>query len=579
MRIGNCLSRLNQLAWSVCLLVVLLAVGSGDARAASSESYEAYIWKDIPYYATPLPPGPAVQQAKAQPTALPVQPLGIVKQKPGAYPILDRQGEWLKLQIREGQEEKEGWVRIQQDALHIRTLPAKSGEDQTPLQVYKFLHHPVTVYKEADSRLGKLMEILPQRIQVLKQNNGWYQIRTDVGPGWLYGGPEYVTDKLGVHKIAVVKPATLYPYAATFWPSTGKVTEVPFETVAYASFGKWYLIDYKGVNQWLYAPNGEVTSVPAEFTNRKTEANGYVGNATFMTDPKTTRPADLLRRLTIEFEGKQQPFLETFIVRPAGQAERGFTFETYNAADPDGQAKLTAYASALFAPGDQMDQLEKAAMKARILLNDPDYKVNVIIGLPNPVGNGVDASARLRMVRVFEDTLLKQWNKANPQALRFVGFYWTHEMVADADRKLVQEVAASIHAKGYKFYWAPYYQAANAEQWKVLGFDFAWLQPNHYFASEKHPGEDLLGETYNLSRQTGAGTMLEWNWAFLSTPENVSSLNAYLDRGRLIGAHRTSLLLYDGEGAIDAFFSSYNKSLDGIRKKFFTYMLNPNAPY
>lgn len=578
MGMGNVVSRLNRLTWSLCFLFALLAVSNSGASAAPSESYEAYVWKDMPYYEAPLPPEP-VQKAPDTPPEVPVKPLGIAKQKPGAYPVLERQGEWLKLQIREGMEDKEGWVRIQSDALYIRTLPVKSGDDQTPEQVYKFLHHPVTVYREADSRLGKMMEILPQRIQVLKQNGGWYQIRTDNGPGWLYDGTGYVTNTLGVRKIAIVKPVALYPYAATFWPVAEKLTDVPVETVAYANFGNWYLIDRNGTNRWLYAPNGEVVPVPAEFTNRKTEANGYVGTTTFMTDPKTTRANDLLRRLTVEFEGKQQPFFETFIVRPAGEAERGFVFETYNALDPNGQAKLTAYATALFEPGDQLDQLEKAALKARVLLGDSDYKVNVILGLPNPVGKGVDLSARLRMVNVFEDTLLKQWKKANPQALRLVGFYWTHEMVAEADRTFVREVASSIHKKGYKFYWAPYYQAANAEQWKSLGFDFAWMQPNHYFVQEKHPGEDMLGETYNQSRQTGAGTMLEWNWAFLDTPENVSTLNAYLDRGRLIGANWTSLLVYDGEGAIDAFFSSNNKSLDAIRTKFFTYMLKPNARY
>ncbi len=547
---------------SLCMAVLVLAGSSmGTVRAqegkqAADAAYnELYCIENTPFY--------------RQPNATAAGYAGIIPSGIIPYPVVQRQDNWIKVHYNN----QDVWIKVPSPTAYVKPIAAKSGEDTVPEQSYMYLHYPAVVYQEADPTGKRLMDIDPQRIQVLKRNGEWYQIRTDYGPGWIYDGVGYITNTLGVRKITITKSVPLYRYATTLWPSAGNVLNVPYETTAYENFGNWYKVYINGDFYWFNAAPGEVETAPAVFTGKSTQENGFVGNTTFMTAPKTTRPGDLLHRMVISRDGKPEVLFQTFIVRPAGSEERGFLFESFPANTMDANQVLSKYVSDLFSAGDQMDQLERAALKVRALTGKDDYRTKVIIGMPNPTG--IEPLQRVQLNLDYINEVIQKWKEVNPQALELVGFYWTNESVPEADREVVQSIADLIHSKGYKFYWAPYFQAANEVQWKTLGFDFAWLQPNYYFNRDKHPGEDMLGETYNLSRQTGAGTMLEWNWDFLTKPDEASALNAYLDRGLLIGANQTSVLVYDGEGAVDAFFSDYNKGLDPIRQKLFDYLLKP----
>jgi hypothetical protein len=538
-----------------CMLLALFAAGKSVHASGPAASFqEMYFLTSTPYYQAPG----AVQKA------------GQIPQHEMPELVLETQGQWYKVEYNK----QPVWVK-QTDAVYIRTLPVKTGEDQDPPRKYMFLHHPVSVYQEADPSSKRLMYIHPQRIQVLKQNNGWYQIRTDSGPGWLYAGQDYVTETIGVRKITITAPLSLYPYPDTFWKPVDTITQIPYETIAYATAGNWYKIEQQGHFVWLYANHGQVESAKASYPDRKTEANGYVGNVIFMTEAKNTTTGTLFKRMVVQWKNHPRWLFDTFIVRPVGKEQRGYSFETFDASKGNPSETLQNYVKEVFSPGKEIDLLEKSTLKARAYMQDETYRTNVIIGLPNPTGT-VHPIQREALVNGYMERIIAEWKKKNPQALRLAGFYWTNEIVPDADREFVKKVGEMVRSKGYKFYWAPYFQAANAEQWKTLGFDFAWLQPNQYFSKESFPGADMLGETNAIARQTGAGTMLEWNWKLIEDQKYVHSLNEYLDLGRLSGANQPSVFVYDGEGAIDAFFHDANAAKLGyIKEKLLSYLLDP----
>ncbi|GEN35712.1 DUF4855 domain-containing protein [Aneurinibacillus danicus] len=536
-----------------CVLLILALAGTQvQAEAVSASFRELYFFKQTPYYSMPGD----------------TQAAGYIPPREMPEGVLETQGEWYKI----GYGKQEVWVR-KADVSHIRILPEKTGEDTEPTRKYMFLHHPVSVYQEADPRSKRLMYIHPQRIQVLKQNGGWYQIRTDNGPGWLYAGADQVTETIGVRKITVKAPIPLYPYPDLFWEQVGTLSNVPYETIAYATAGNWYKIEQQGRFVWLHAEKGQVESAKAAYPDRKTEANGYVSNVIFMTEAQHTKTGDLFKRMVVQWNNRPHWLFDTFIIRPVGKERRGYSFETFDASKGNPSETLQKYVTEVFSPGKEIDLLEKATLKARIQMKDNGYRTNVIIGLPNPTGT-VHPTQRTALVNGYIERIISQWEARKPQALRLAGFYWTNEIVPDADRAFVKEVGEMVRKKGYKFYWAPYFQAANAEQWRTLGFDFAWLQPNHYFSKENFPGADMLGETNAIARQTGAGTMLEWNWKLIEDPKYVQALNQYLDLGRLAGANRPSVFVYDGEGAVDAFFHDVNAAkLGHIKEKLFAYLL------
>ncbi|MED0677576.1 DUF4855 domain-containing protein [Aneurinibacillus thermoaerophilus] len=548
--------RSTILAGVTCMLLAWLAFATQiQAADASGPSGELYFLEPTPYYNAPQD----------------VQAAGQIPQHEMPEPVLEQQGQWFKIHY----EKRDVWVK-QSDKLYVRVLPVKTGEDQTPNRKYMFLHHPLSVYQQPDARSKRLMYIHPQRIQVLKQNGGWYQIRTDAGPGWLYASADYVTEVIGVRKINVTSPVQLYPYPDTFWKPIGTLDNVPYETIAYANAGRWYKIEQNGRFVWLHAKDGQVQPAKASYPARKTEANGYVGNTIFMTEAKHTKVGDLFKRMVVEWHGKPHWLFDTFIIRPVGKEQRGYSFETFDTTKGNPSETLTKYVEEIFAPGKEVDLLEKATLKARAYMEDSTYRTNVIIGLPNPIGT-VHPVQRTALVEGYMDRIIAQWNAKNPQALRLVGFYWTNEIVPDSDREFVKEIGTIVRKKGYKFYWAPYFQAAGAEQWRTLGFDFAWMQPNHYFSKDNFTGMDMLGETNTIARQTGAGTMLEWNWKLLEDPKYVRALNEYLDLGRLVGAEHPSVFVYDGEGAIDAFFHDGNsQKLGYVKEKLLAYLLSPS---
>lgn len=456
----------------------------------------------------------------------------------------------------------------------VAGVPVAAG---IPVQKFMYTHQTVTLYQTPTEKGKRMMSIQPQRIEVLEQNGAWYRIKTSLGPGWFYDRPGYVTKIPGVQRIRIFKDTPTYKEPGTGAKPIGKWTRVPVETIAVAAVKGWYRVDMGGTYVWINGTGGTVKPIATTYMPKKTAQNGYIGNTTFMTEAAKTPVNTLKQRMVTSMRGEKEWLFEAFILRPLryGGYHNPAFHHTIGGAD-QGRGALSAYLDCAFAPGQEIEILNAAAQQAAQEMEEPAHKIAVILGLPYPKGNSTMASARLELEKWYINEAIVRWQQMNPSALRLAGFYWTEEIVPDEDIAFVRGVNTAVHQLGYKSYWAPYYSAQNTEKWNSLGFDFAWLQPNYYFKEKQayYRGEDMIGQSFTIARETGAGTMLEWSWNVRQVPENTKYLNAYLERGQRMGANRASILVYDGEGGIDVTFSTRKTdAFTPIQSRFFDYLL------
>ena len=84
------------------------------------------------------------------------------------------------------------------------------------------------------------------------------------------------------------------------------------------------------------------------------------------------------------------------------------------------------------------------------------------------------------MTKWYIDELVKRFKAAKYRNLELSGFYWVAE-TNNYCGQLTVPISEYIHSLGKLFYWIPYWQSKGAEDWKALGFDVAYQQPNHFF--------------------------------------------------------------------------------------------------
>ena len=78
---------------------------------------------------------------------------------------------------------------------------------------------------------------------------------------------------------------------------------------------------------------------------------------------------------------------------------------------------------------------------------------------------------------------MTRFKKAKYKNLELAGFYWVDEDIATC-KDLPKYVSQYIRSKKKEFVWIPYWKAKGYEQWKDLGFDIAYQQPNHFFTKD-----------------------------------------------------------------------------------------------
>lgn len=120
-------------------------------------------------------------------------------------------------------------------------------------------------------------------------------------------------------------------------------------------------------------------------------------------------------------------------------------------------------------------------------------KRKVIIAIPEPISSQTDwgiaegkslnfsnQTDRYLACKWFIDYAEQVFRAKAPAHLELSGFYWLAEEATNS-RGLTMQVAQYLKMRNFQFYWIPYYHSDGYNQWKQLGFDVAYYQPNYFF--------------------------------------------------------------------------------------------------
>src|SRR5690606_9609669 len=122
---------------------------------------------------------------------------------------------------------------------------------------------------------------------------------------------------------------------------------------------------------------------------------------------------------------------------------------------------------------------------------------------------------------------------------------------------------------GFKFYWIPYWNASGNTDWKSMGFDFAWQQPNHFF--NKVIPDSRLEEAYELADKAHMGLEMEFDDAALNSADESkrSRLLSYIESFERNGVfEHLSIAYYQGNAA----FYNLSTSADEKDRQLYHYL-------
>lgn len=225
----------------------------------------------------------------------------------------------------------------------------------------------------------------------------------------------------------------------------------------------------------------------------------------------------------------------------------------------------------LFERGKALDALDQCIENEKKSIGKPSFKKHkIILGVAIPLpkqtdwgsidGEALDFNLQSHQVKAAQwyiDELLSRFKKAKYKNLELSGFYWVDEDIATC-KDLPKYVSEYIHSKKKEFVWIPYWKAKGYDQWKELGFDIAYQQPNHFFT--KTIPDSRLDEACKLALDHGMAMEFECDSKALHDGEDSSydRMLAYIEAFERHGVFQTSAIAYytGSKGVIDLYKST-----------------------
>lgn len=210
----------------------------------------------------------------------------------------------------------------------------------------------------------------------------------------------------------------------------------------------------------------------------------------------------------------------------------------------------------IFEQGKSLSALDACITEEIAELGKPGFKHQIVLGLPEAIldqkdwgeldGRVLDFSKeedQLAATRWYIDELMKRFKAAKYKNLELSGFYWVAETNSHCG-ELTVPISEYIHSLGKLFYWIPYWQSKGAGEWKALGFDVAYQQPNHFF-NHSIP-DSRLDAACAFAREHGMAMEFEFDEKATADRENSSyaRMKAYIDHFEKNDVFNSSALAY-----------------------------------
>ena len=199
--------------------------------------------------------------------------------------------------------------------------------------------------------------------------------------------------------------------------------------------------------------------------------------------------------------------------------------------------------------------LDKAIEEATERIGNPPNKRKIIIGLPEPIKNQKDWGSvengvrldfsmdkdRIRACQWYIDYVRMKFNEMKYKNLDLAGFYWIAEEATNT-RSIIKEIGTYLNDLKYTFNWIPYFKSDGYTEWKTLGFNYAYLQPNYFF-NENVP-TSRLDEACRLALDYNMDMEMEFDDRVLSTNGWGYRLRNYMDAFKKHGIWDSKRLAY-----------------------------------
>jgi hypothetical protein len=205
------------------------------------------------------------------------------------------------------------------------------------------------------------------------------------------------------------------------------------------------------------------------------------------------------------------------------------------------------------------------------LIGKPKFKHKLVAGIPSPILNQKDwgdingkvmdftkQEDRIEAGKWYIDQFLKRYKEEKYKNLELEGFYWVDEDVRGCADILVP-LGDYIRSKNLKFYWIPYWKARGFDQWKEFKFDFAWLQPNHFFSKDIE--NERIDQACDFAKKMNMGVEMEFDTRAMADHKAGmrDRLVSYIDGFEKNGAYtEASIAYYEGGNGIYSFSKSQN---------------------
>lgn len=223
----------------------------------------------------------------------------------------------------------------------------------------------------------------------------------------------------------------------------------------------------------------------------------------------------------------------------------------------------------LFEKGKGLSALDNCIQREKKELGNPRFLHSVVIGLPIALPKQTDwgtldgkalnfnnQTDQIRAMKWYVKQLIKKFRKANYENIKLVGFYWIDEDIATC-KDLSMYISKYVHSYNKQMYWIPYWKAKGYEQWKQLGFDIAYQQPNHFFTATIP--DSRLDEACQSALLNNMGMEFEFDERALFTHKDsfYYRMKAYIDVFEKYNVFKNSAIAYySGSKAILEMYKS-----------------------
>lgn len=239
--------------------------------------------------------------------------------------------------------------------------------------------------------------------------------------------------------------------------------------------------------------------------------------------------------------------------------DRGFAsgYRAHGACKEDWIGLIDQYLS----PDRDIAALNGCVGEMRERIGGKFHRRKIVLSLPEPLPKQTDwgeidgrrldfndDADRVAACKWYIDLLIERFGSAGLDNLQLCGFYWLAEEATNT-RTFVKQVSDYIHEKKLDFYWIPYFKSDGYDQWKQLGFDHAYLQPNHFF-NDAIP-DSRLDETCRLAEAANMSLEMEFDENAMEGAGRGPRMTAYIDAYERNGIFDTrNLAYYQGNDAL-----------------------------